>query len=547
MPAADFGRAHARALAGLVALALLLRLPGALLWWFNADEAIYLQAATADAAQVGATIANNAHPPLFYWLLRALATLSESAFVLRLPALVCGVALVPAVACLARRWFGARAGLWAAAWVAVGTSSVLLSQVMRPYAALALALTIAVLGLVDWLDRGRARGLVVHALGLVAAVGLHYSAFLVAGACMAGTALLAARHRAPLRTWLALAAAWTAPAAAMVALYAGHIAPSLRGSALEAQAQEGWLARHYVSTPFTAAKQLLYSFELVLGWAGPALPLLLVLAGRLARRRGRDEAWLLPTLLLPTAVAASWLSLYPLGGSRHSYHLVPLLTALAAGSTPAIEALSDPRWRRAGRALMWTALASSLACTASLVLRNRPLVLPREHFVRRSDARDLDTALRGRIDARAVLLADFQAINLLMPLLGPAGGWFRSRAGGPLADIELGDRALWVLDTAPGEPIDVAWTIAWRPDDAGEAHLSEQVRALLDDPELAGRADSHGLWFVLSGAATEDLERVGVGSPQSPFSELAGGASLGALRLDPAHYLDWIAAGQASR
>jgi len=97
-------------------------------------KAIYRAPTGGTEAVTRAVIAQDAHPPLFFWVehltLRALGV-SEGR--LRLPALAAGVAAIPLIAALGRACFDAPTGLCAAALWAVMPYPVLYSRQARPY------------------------------------------------------------------------------------------------------------------------------------------------------------------------------------------------------------------------------------------------------------------------------------------------------------------------------------------------------------------------------------------------------------------------------
>lgn len=107
-------------------------------------------------------------PPLFYWLTGlSMRALGASEFAARLPSALCAVGLVAAAYALARRAYPQKpsAGLWAGFVLATGVQFFLLARAAVTDMALALALTLALLGLLAWLDSGRARSIALCGLG----------------------------------------------------------------------------------------------------------------------------------------------------------------------------------------------------------------------------------------------------------------------------------------------------------------------------------------------------------------------------------------------
>lgn len=107
-------------------------------------------------------------PPLFYWLTGlSMRALGASELAARLPSALCAVGLVAAAYALARRAYPQKpsAGLWAGFVLATGVQFFLLARAAVTDMALALALTLALLGLQAWLDSGRARSIALCGLG----------------------------------------------------------------------------------------------------------------------------------------------------------------------------------------------------------------------------------------------------------------------------------------------------------------------------------------------------------------------------------------------
>ena len=78
-------------------------------------------------------VGRDSAPPLFYLLAWLPAHLSASPWALRLVPVLAGILLIPLVAALARRVAGEASGLWAAIFVAVLPTAVMLSEFARMY------------------------------------------------------------------------------------------------------------------------------------------------------------------------------------------------------------------------------------------------------------------------------------------------------------------------------------------------------------------------------------------------------------------------------
>lgn len=335
-------------LAGLTALGAALRLHGLdaqSLW--NDELASITTSQLPTVGQVYWYAGGPQHLPAYfvglrYWLHLA----GDSAVAARLPSALCGIATVPAMFALGRRWFGPVEGLIAAGLTAVLVVPLHFSQEARPYAVLLLAVTLSTAWLTDVvgalrrgdrLPRGAAVGVAIAAIA-ASQVHLFGTLFVV---LQAGTAalLLWPRRRALGRLaaiyavvaaaflpaafrllriaprepdWLAppgAAAAWelvrflfngsTALAVAAVLLWTVAIRRAA-GAASAAGAVTTWLAVAWVAVP--VAIVLAWSH-----WRAPAfLPhaLIIVLpAAYLLAARGLAQAALPPPLRSALAAA----------------------------------------------------------------------------------------------------------------------------------------------------------------------------------------------------------------------------------------------------
>jgi len=538
-------RALRRGLLLIVAAAVALRLPGYLGWWFNPDEAIYLEVATTSADRARAMVANNAHPPLQYALLRALARFGTAPWWLRLPSLVAGVALVPLVFAAVRRLASGRTALLAAALAAASPSAVALAGVMRPYALQQAALALALLGWAAWLAGGGAGWLVAFALALCAALGLHYSSFAALAAFGAAALALAATRALPLRRWPALAAALVAPTATACYLYLAHIAPQLEGSGLQAEAREGWLRAQFADGLGATFGRVTDAFEGLfgLGYLAMAFATVALFFGLRERRVARLG---LPLAALAAALGLSLAGKYPLGGSRHSAWLLVFLVPLVA------DGIGDAlRARR--RPLALAAFAAALVLVAGSVRhalrlsRGRALgeFLP-EGTVRPDEPREVARLLSDSLDPEAIVLTDQQSLNLLRAALDSEEPLLRKGGDSGLSRATVAGRTYLFLPSDPARPRQMAWELAWQRERRDEPwHVARALELLDERPPLAERAREHGLWLLLGGWSANPAH----GVPERPadaaplFSDSAGGRGLGLFRLDRAAYDAYLAGG----
>lgn len=177
------GLAFALAVAGLTVLALALRLPalGRSLWY---DELFTYQTFIADRALwqcLWTYRAANNHPLYSACARIALALPLRLELALRLPALILGLALVPALAALGRRLASPRVGLIAAALVAIAPGAILYAQEARGYSGAALAITLF-FAAISLPTRDRRRLIAIPLtiiLTIIAAAGFHPAAALI--------------------------------------------------------------------------------------------------------------------------------------------------------------------------------------------------------------------------------------------------------------------------------------------------------------------------------------------------------------------------------
>ncbi|MFN7986459.1 MAG: hypothetical protein U0529_03240 [Thermoanaerobaculia bacterium] len=422
-------------------LALRLRL-GSAEFWLNPDEGIYHQVATvpsADAAR--ASIRANVHPPLFHWMLRALAPLGEDPRSFRRPSLFAGL-----LAILAFGWLGSvagaaeggAAGRVAGAWfastvAALSPALALQSVVARQYGLQALALALGLGALLSYLATGRRRWLVLFsASSLVAVLVLYSSDLVVAGIGIVFLGALVA-GRLSRRQVAELSCAALPVLAVMAWSYVDHLGPSVLRGQIHREAMNTWLRDQFVASPAAGLVALrkaagyAYSREmrpLVL------LPALVAVGVACARRRGFAAFVALAVSVL--AVALSLAGLMPLGGARYSLYLAVVQVAAGASGVAWLAvrlsgpvAAAEAPGRR--RARLW--LAGGLAAFVAVSVGARLVVLGRDAASGKIDSGDAERLIpRESIDGVARFLksapaatwvTDLQTCMLLLPLAPP--------------------------------------------------------------------------------------------------------------------------------
>jgi hypothetical protein len=240
-------------------------------------------------------------------------------WVMNLPTLVAGVALIPLTAAVGVRVASPMVALVAAAFAAGNPYLLLWSVTMRAYALLLVGLLVALLGALDWTRFGRWRDGVVCAVGLALALLMHPNALYSAVALVPVVAVPWWRERrAPTSLLVPLAAA-----AAVVALFYRPLLPGL-------QAYTGRGA----ATPPTTMAWVPWAAGEWFGWGWLVLPSLAALGLGLRATVDAPRLRALLWMIVVPPVLASWagLSGFPWAMARYLVAIVPpLLVVMAAG------------------------------------------------------------------------------------------------------------------------------------------------------------------------------------------------------------------------
>ena len=426
----------------LVVLALFLRVPGTMEWWLNPDEGIYFSILTQPTfAAFWEEVARNAHPPLYYMILRAVSFLTTDFFWFRALSWLGGAAAVLALWECGREiaWKNpvrrTLTGLVAAALLVASPPAVILSQVMRPYM-LQLALVAGALALL--LRYGRAperRTLLAYILLLVLALLTHYSSVLALGA-FGGVALyLFYSAEMPDEARRDLALAHTVPVVLLLGLYFFHLR-GLMASNMADDALQGWLSAYMVDSPRDAwfAFVGLQTTVAGRGLGGPVTVLMIAaLAAAVARR-----AWL-PVVVAGSALlvglVAAAAGVYPMGAIRHStWMLAFALPALAWGVGFVVT--SGRRWVVAGVVVVVVLVAARETVALGIGVPDSPWAAP-ERVLRRANLVTMVDLLDPQ-GAPRLWVMDQQTYYLLLPFYfterqdarsGPDNTFFHFRYG----------------------------------------------------------------------------------------------------------------------
>ncbi len=486
----------------LAVLALVPRLMGLETWWLNPDEGIYYSILTrADFAGFWAEVSANAHPPLYYLLLRGLGGFTWDFLAFRLFSVACGILAVLAIAAVAREaagrgMAGAVAAAVAGTTMALAPGAIELSQVMRPYTLQLCLLSVASLALFRYRTEPSTRALVVYAASTSAALLTHYASGLAVGALGLTVVALGTPHRRRDPDWRRLFWAHLVPGLVVVAMYVVHIRP-LAGSALADEALDGWLSFYMVTRPADAWLGFLGFQHLLAGpWLRGPIALLTLSAFGLAARRAPILS-LLGAMSLVMAIAAAALGIYPLGSTRHTVWL-------AFATVPALGWLAG-QLVEASR----TVQLGSVAATAVLLALGGPVGrlvgteaapwAPPDQVLLQDDL----TRIVGTLDPGSgpeVILMSAQTFYLLLPFYPQEREAAEFSADGRYFHFPYGQRRI-VTTTA--------WDFTAPARSEGESHIANVIR----DVDRA---------FPTVGLATQDPATLLVGGWRPAFvDELA--------------------------
>ena len=429
-----------------------------------------------DWSQFWFEVADNAHPPLFYLVLKAATLIGWSPLVYRLPS-IAAIVVAAALMCPIARRMVAHPYLPALAALMFGLSysAIDMGLEVRAYA-LATCLTLAGLGSYLRLaetafGEADARARTLFAGFMTLALLTHYSvAFVAAAAVLAPLGLAAAdrgfRARLPAawtRARLANVATFGVPLAVFAVFYAAHA--------------RRWVHRiqHVPEFMFDSRREGLLAFVarttrdeigvftphgpaglVILAAAAAALVVALARRGR-SDGDGRAVALLPPIMLIVMAgltLAAAVAGRYPFGGPvRHQFFLLPFAVLTLAVILDRVGRVLPAGWPR--HALV---LVVAVGCAASIASWTAPFrATPGLMFQRQM------AMFRASVpDARAIYLGQFSLIPFFMHhhewdwrLRGPLGPadqfrvWTVSRDGREL--FVCRDRAHWELDVADAE------------------------------------------------------------------------------------------------
>jgi hypothetical protein len=556
---------------GVIALlgaAALVRLVGLSDWWLNPDEGIYYSVLTrAEFAGFWREAMENAHPPLYYLILRSLSLVTWDFYWLRVFSVLCGVAAVWGAWAAARELARAGetaaeraggeadqedaargavdgegssgtdgavrvgvAGLLAALILAFAPGAVALSQVMRPYM---LQLALLTWALHFWLRHARtcaARDLTAYITLLCLALLTHYSSILALGVFVAASAVLAGARGFGTPEARRLATSHLLPLALLATLWVLHLSV-LADSALADEALDGWLGPYMVHTPGDAWLAFLGFQHLVARpWSRGPMALFLLGAVALSATRRARSVWVFAGGALAVGLTTGALGLYPFGSTRHStWALAFTVPAIGwLGGTLAEAARDHTGLRRAAPLLLSALMLAFGGPLGSALGMDRAPWAPTDRVLRRTDVARMLGILEPDGEPELVL-ASAQTFYLLAPFYATDREHATYSADSTVFQFPYGRRRV-VVSTA--WDFTLADSAASRPLPPGDLNpFLETVEASF--PELSVTERS-GALILVGGWRPPFVDRLRVVSEAHPFiHSVLSVPGLYAFHVDP--------------
>ncbi|MHC5063522.1 MAG: glycosyltransferase family 39 protein, partial [Planctomycetota bacterium] len=405
-------------------------------FWLNPDEGIYYSAVTLESWEgIKQELIGNAHPPLFYLLLRAMGVFGTDFLWLRIPSLIFGCLAIHGMYLAGKAYAGTLAGLVGALFMALMPSAILQSQIIRPYMILLAFVLYSLTYLGRYLGGGSRRNLYGYAGFFLLAILTHYSAFLVLGILGISLGVMTLSKQLEKQQVRDLLIASSLPAVAVVLLYFLHIRPSLQGSDLQAQALDTWMSSFMIADGEQAWQGTQGLMRYLFGFRQAGTVFLILVVGLFfAIDRKRSQLYTMPLAAFAVALLFSFMGQYPFGDSRHSLYLVPFLILPMAFGISQVFSMGRVPAAIAGLVL---------ACLFALPVIGNFIMVGGPQRVRFLDERLSTTAgFREKVEPQVTALRDkagmmilnVQSYYLLLPLLlemRDSEVWHAPYAGSP--------------------------------------------------------------------------------------------------------------------
>jgi hypothetical protein len=446
-------------------------------FWLNGDEGIYDHIAHAPPALAKRIIALNAHPPIQYLLLRGIALVSDDFVWLRVPSLLFGSLSIFAMYLLGREVGGSVCGIAAALAAAFSPGAIALSQLARPYALQGFLIASALLFFFRHLRGRRARDLKLYVACMLLALFVQYGSVLPLAGMVFVLVACILKRRFDAREIRGLVLAHLPILLAGALLLGLHVGPNLSGSGVQRDAVSGWLASQFVAGPGEAWRNFLGLFDYAAGMRLAAVAVVAFLAGIAACIADRHYALVgLWAAVLTVAVALSLLSLYPFGGTRHSFYLAPLfgLTIAYGVGWVAARGRSAVAVAAASAALLVFGAGPTEALLGFPGNREAP---PPELTIARSELTELGPSIEALARSPGILIVDNETLNTLSPFLREARTKRRLIGKPPILSFRWGARRVVVHP---------AWNMeAGVEDEPSGTHLVLLLRLVEKIPAMA--------------------------------------------------------------
>lgn len=474
-------------------------------WWLNPDEGIfYSSLGRTDSEDFWNATKGQAHPPLYWLILRFLGSPTTDFVWYRAFSLACGCFAIFANFLAAREVAGSGArgsagGLIAALLIAASPGVTLMSQLIRPYTLQLASLSLAVFYLVRYLRTRKAWGLVGYALFLSAALLTHYSSLLAFGVIAVVLLGHLAARRFALREILQLAAAHAVPLLTVSALYVFHLR-ALGSRTMAADSLQGWLAPYMIRSAGDVWSRLLAFHTFLLG-PHLAVPGVFALAAgvALAARRRFGTLAGLTVVALALAVLGAATGRYPFGCSRHSVWLIAFVVPPIAWMLGV--AVTSRRWLLANAVVLLATLVLVGEHLGRVLDTSRATIEPQliEQCLKRSDVERMRPVFK-RVDEPGIVLLTAQSYHTLVPLFRDEGEHRVRSSDRSFFRFRWGERDVVVLRT---------WWLSIRARDVGKkGHLHTLVRRIdREEPQLRLGEQSRVL-MILAAWSPRTLEEL---------------------------------------
>lgn len=289
----------------------------------------------------------NVHPPANFFLLHLLEMVSWNVVWLRIGSILGGTAAIGLVYLFMRELRGTAAGLTAAALVAFSPNLIELSRVARNYSPGMAFLLAALWMLARFLKRGQWRDFYLFALFEFLAAWWHYSFIAIFLGANVALLFIGLSRRWTLQQW-AIAGLAQVPVGLFYILSFLYHLPRIDAWMIDTV--HGYMKDEYTITPRHLIFPMIQVSRYLTGSSltGKIIFYLALLGGLLlaARRRWLEAALLLAPI--PFAYLFAISGKLPLGATRHSAHIYPMIFGLAAVAADELAALRGntafPKW-----------------------------------------------------------------------------------------------------------------------------------------------------------------------------------------------------------